>query len=99
MSVYIIHTSKFLPNEPVPNEDMELYLGYINGKPSKSKPIVLRNNGIKNRYYALTKGGKSTHTNAQMTALAVKELFKDNPDKIKELDLLSCGTSSPDQMM
>src|SRR6201996_2307811 len=99
MSVYIINTSKFLPNEPVPNEDMEQYLGYINDKPSKSKSIVLRNNGIKTRYYALTKGGKPTHTNAQMTALAVKELFADDPEKIKNIDLLSCGTSSPDQMM
>jgi 3-oxoacyl-[acyl-carrier-protein] synthase-3 len=99
MPVYITNTSKFLPNEPVPNDDMELYLGYINDKPSKSKSIVLRNNGIKNRYYALTKGGKPTHTNAEMTALAVKELFKDNPEKIRETELLSCGTSSPDQMM
>src|SRR6201996_8630431 len=99
MPVYITKTSKFLPNEPVPNEDMELYLGYINDKPSKSKSIVLRNNGIKTRYYALTKGGKPTHTNAQMTALAVKELFADDPEKIKNIDLLSCGTSSPDQMM
>ena len=99
MSVYINKTSKYFPNSPVPNDDMELYLGYINGKPSKSKPIVLRNNGIINRYYALEKGGKSTHTNAQMTALAVKELFKDDPDHIKDIELLSCGTSSPDQMM
>ncbi|SFQ36831.1 beta-ketoacyl-ACP synthase III [Parafilimonas terrae] len=97
--VYITNTSLFLPNEPVPNDDMELYLGYINGKPSKSKKIVLRNNGIKTRYYALEKGGKTTHTNAQMTAEAVRELFKDNPEKLKAIDLLSCGTSSPDQMM
>jgi 3-oxoacyl-[acyl-carrier-protein] synthase-3 len=97
--VYIINTSIFLPNDPVSNDDMELYLGFINGKPSKSKEIVLRNNGIKTRYYALTKGGKSTHTNAQMTALAVKSLFADEPDKIKSLELLSCGTSSPDQML
>ena len=68
MPVFINDTSVFLPNEPVANDDMELYLGYINGKPSKSKSIVLRNNGIKNRYYALSKGGKPTHTNAQMTA-------------------------------
>ena len=99
MPVYINKTSAYFPNEPVCNDDMELYLGYINGKPSKSKSIVLRNNGIVNRYYALEKGGKSTHTNAQMTALAVKELFKDEPEKLKEIDLLSCGTSSPDQMM
>src|ERR1700722_6878289 len=78
---------------------MELYLGYINGKPSKSKKIVLRNNGIKTRYYALTKEGKATHTNAQMTALAVRALFGNDPAKLKEMELLSCGTSSPDQMM
>src|ERR1700761_9585515 len=98
-TVYINSTAAFFPNEPVANDEMEAYLGYINDKPSKSKSIVLRNNGIKNRYYALTKGGKPTHTNAQMTALAIKELFKDDPEKIKEIDLLSCGTSSPDQMM
>src|SRR5258706_2908507 len=97
--VYIINTSIFLPNEPVSNDDMELYLGFINGKPSKSKEIVLRNNGIKTRYYALTKEGKVTHTNAQMTALAVKALFAGEPGKIKNLELLSCGTSSPDQML
>lgn len=99
IEVYINSTSAFFPNEPVSNEDMELYLGFINGVPSKSKPIVLRNNGIINRYYALTKGGKATHTNAQMTALAVKALFEDDPDKIKDITLLSCGTSSPDQVM
>jgi 3-oxoacyl-[acyl-carrier-protein] synthase-3 len=97
--VYITNTSIFMPNEPVSCEDMELYLGYINNKPSKSKKIVLRNNGIKTRYYALTKEGKATHTNAQMTALAVKALFNNDPAKLKEIELLSCGTSSPDQMM
>jgi len=99
IDVYINKTSAYFPNDPVSNDDMELYLGLINGKPSKSKGIVLRNNGIKNRYYALTKGGKATHTNAQMTALAIKALFKEDPLKIKEMELLSCGTSSPDQMM
>jgi len=99
IEVYINKTSAYFPNNPVSNDEMELYLGLINGKPSKSKGIVLRNNGIKNRYYALTKEGKATHTNAQMTALAIKALFKEDPLKIKEMELLSCGTSSPDQMM
>lgn len=98
-NVFINGTSIFLPNEPVSNNDMELYLGFINGKPSRSKKIVLRNNGIKTRYYALEKGGKPTHSNAQMTALAVRELFDNDPEKLKDIELLSCGTSSPDQMM
>ena len=96
--VYINNTSSFLPGEAVSNDEMETYLGLINGNPSKSRGIVLRNNGIKQRYYALTKEGKPTHTNAQMTALAVRALFND-PAKLKDIQLLSCGTSSPDQMM
>jgi len=97
--VYINNTSSFFPNEPIANEEMEEYLGYINDTPSRSKAIVLRNNGIKRRFYALTKKGVSTHTNAQMTAEAVKTLFKNNPADIKSVELLSCGTSSPDQLM
>jgi len=96
--VYITQTASFFPNDPVPNEQMEEYLGYINKTPSKSKAIVLRNNGIKRRYYALTKEQKFTHTNAEMAALSVRKLFK-SPEAMKEVELLSCGTSSPDQMM
>ncbi len=51
--VYINNTSSFLPNEAVSNDAMETYLGLINNNPSKSRAIVLRNNGIKQRYYAL----------------------------------------------
>lgn len=97
--VYITKVAKFLPNELVQNDEMELYLGLINGKPSKSRRIVLRNNGIQGRYYALTKEGQTTHTNAQMVALAVKKLFTECPENIKSVELLCCGTSTPDQMM
>ena len=97
--VFITNTAAFFPNDPVSNDEMEDYLGYINDAPSRSKAIVLRNNGIKNRFYALTKEGKPTHTNAQMTAEAVRALFKNNPDSIKDIELLSTGTSTPDQLM
>jgi len=97
--VYITNTSSFFPNNPVSNDEMEDYLGYINGQPSKSKRIVLRNNGITNRYYALTKDRKVTHTNAQITAEAVKAVLGNDDSQLKAIDLLSCGTSTPDQVM
>ncbi|MGL1885596.1 MAG: beta-ketoacyl-ACP synthase III [Reichenbachiella sp.] len=97
--VYITKTSNFLPNESISNDEMEDYLGYVNGQKSRSKSIVLRNNKIKERYYALTKDGSATHTNAEMASLAIKKLFAENPDEIKTVDLLACGTSSPDQLM
>lgn len=96
---FITRVSKFVPNQAVANEEMEEYLGFINGKSSKSKSIVLRNNKIKSRYYAYTKEGVPTHTNAEMASEAVRQLFKVAPEELKEIDLLSAGTSSPDQIM
>ena len=97
--VYINSTASYFPNDPVSNDEMEEYLGLINKNPSKSKRIVLRNNGIKRRFYALDKNGKPTHTNAQMTAMAVRRLFNNDAEQLKSIELLACGTSSPDQMM
>lgn len=97
--VYINRTATFLPNNPISNNEMEEYLGFIKNTSVSSKNIVLRNNGIKNRYYAINKEGIATHTNAEMASLAIKELFKDNLDKLKTIELLCCGTSSPDQLM
>ena len=93
--VYINRAAHFFPNNPISNEEMESYLGMINGKPSKSKNVVLRNNGIKRRFYALEKGGKTTHTNAQITSLAIRELFKKNPEELKSVQLLTCGILRP----
>jgi 3-oxoacyl-[acyl-carrier-protein] synthase III len=97
--VYITKTATYFPNEPVSNDEMEEFLGLINKSPSKSKRIVLRNNGIKSRFYALTKSGKSTHTNAEMTAESIRKMLNNDPEEIRSIDLLVCGTSSPDQIM
>ena len=53
--VFITGTSCYFPNKPVSNEDMEEFLGLIAGKHSRVKPVILKQNGIKQRYYALTK--------------------------------------------
>ncbi len=96
--VYITKTSNFMPNSPISNDEMENFLGKIGERASKSRRIVLRNNGIENRHYAIDKNGKPTHTNAEITSLAVRNLV-DSADELKEIDLLACGTSVPDQMM
>jgi len=96
--VFITRVAKYLPNNPVSIDEMETYLGFINGKPSRAKKIVLRNNGIKTRYYALSKEGNITHNNAQLAAEAVRSLF-DNSFNQDDIELLACGTSYPDQIM
>ncbi len=95
--VYITRLSKFFPNDPIGNDEMESVLGMVGGKPSRARSITLRNNGIKTRYYAL-KDGQPTHTNVQMAAEAVKSLFDDQHPQ-QNLELLAAGTTSPEQLL
>jgi 3-oxoacyl-[acyl-carrier-protein] synthase-3 len=97
-AVYINRIAKFLPGNPVNNDEMEEYLGYVDGKKSRSKSIVLRNNKITKRYYSRDKEGKSTHTNAELTAEAIKALCTDG-FKLEDIELLTSGTTSPDQIL
>jgi 3-oxoacyl-[acyl-carrier-protein] synthase-3 len=93
--VYITKAAKYLPNEAVSNEEMESFLGLINDTASKARRIILRNNKITSRYYAVDKTGKSTHSNAELTRNAVEKLFDEN-FTAQDLEVLSCGTSTPD---
>lgn len=97
-TVYINKMSRFLPNQPVSIDEMEDYLGYIKGIKSKAKPLILRNNGIKTRYYALDKEGNFTHTNAELVHEAIKKIEKDG-FSLDDLELLAVGTTSPDQLL
>lgn len=97
--VYITRTASFLPNNPVSNDEMEGLLGVIGEQASKSRRIVLRSNGIENRFYAIDDKGVATHTNAEMASLAIRNLVDNKADKLNEIDLISCGTSTPDQFL
>jgi len=94
--VFITRIARYLPHDPVGNDEIEAVLGKINGKPSKSRALVLRSNGIKHRYYAF-KEGKSTHSNAQLAAAAIEKLLETVPGF--DIELLACGTGSPDQLV
>jgi 3-oxoacyl-[acyl-carrier-protein] synthase-3 len=97
--VFINKVAKFLPNKPVSNDEMENRLGLIGEKPSRAKSIILRQNKIKTRYYAVDESGRFTHTNAQLTANAIRGLFETKEYNLKDIQLLCCGTSIPDQML
>lgn len=99
-TAYLTHIGTFLPNKPVKNEEIENILGLINGKPSRAKNRILKNNGIKSRYYAIDPAtGQQTHNNAQLTAEAIRVLLKESNLPLEEIECLVCGTSIPDQLI
>ncbi|SEL69202.1 beta-ketoacyl-ACP synthase III [Parapedobacter koreensis] len=98
-TVYINAIAKFLPNDPVSNDRMEHVLGVINGTPSRARAIVLRNNRITARYYAIGADGQPTHSNAELTIEAINRLLEQSGADKRQIDVLSCGTSTPDQLL
>lgn len=97
MNVYINDITAFLPHEPVNNDQIEDVLGRINDIPSRTKRIMLRNNKIETRHYAIDRAtGKLTHTNAQLAAEAVRKLNPYENFSLDDIECLSCGTTTPD---
>lgn len=94
--VFITAMGKFLPGEPISNDQMEDYLGCINGKPSRTKQKMLTQNGIKTRYYALDKEQNTTISNIQMTANAIEACIKKAKIHPKEIQFLSAATTQND---
>lgn len=94
--VYINAIGKFLPGEPIENDEMEEYLGLINGKPSRSKNRMLAQNGIKSRYYAIDKQQHTTESVAGMAAKAINDCLQKNDTAKEDIEFLSAATTQGD---
>ena len=97
MDVYIRDVSAFLPNDPVGNDEIEEVLGRVHDHPSRVKRVVLRNNRIRTRYYAIDPTtGRLTHTNAQLAAEAIRRLAPYEGFEPEDIECLACGTTCGD---
>jgi 3-oxoacyl-[acyl-carrier-protein] synthase-3 len=99
MTVHLTGTGAFLPGAPVDNDTMESRLGMVGDRPSRYRRVVLRNNGITSRHYALDDQGRQTHLNEEMAALAVQQAAADRGLGLNEIGMLAVGTTIPDLLM
>lgn len=100
MEAYITSLAAFLPNAPITNDEMEALLGMVNQLPSRTRAMILRNNKIRTRYYAIDpQTGRTTHTNAQLAAQAVRGLNPYPGFTPADIECLSCGTTQADQLI
>lgn len=97
MSVYVNDLSAFLPNQPIGNDQIENVLGKVHDLPSRVKRVVLRNNKIEQRYYAIDPAtGRLTHSNAQLAAEAIRRLAPHEGFRLSDIECLACGTTCGD---
>lgn len=94
--VYINALGKFLPGEPISNDEMEEYLGYVGGKPSRLRSRILKQNGIQSRYYAIDREGKVRFRDYELAANAVRDALTKSELSLTEIQYLSTATSQSD---
>src|SRR5262245_18484987 len=100
MPAYITGLGIYLPNPAVDNGRVEDVLGMVDQRPSRLKEVILARNGIQTRHYAIDpETGEQTHTNAELTAEAIRALADTTGFSLNDLQLLACGSSSPDQFI
>lgn len=98
-TVYLNRVAAFLPNQAVGNDEMEAVLGKVGDMPSRVRKMILRSNGIQQRYYAIDPTTRqATHSSTELAVEAVNVLIQQglNP---QDIDSLACGTSYPDQIL
>lgn len=93
---YITGAGAFLPGPNVGNDAMEDHLGRIAGRDSLFGKKALRWNGVEGRHYALAADGAVSHSNAQMSALAVREALSAARLDANDLAMLAAATTQGD---
>ncbi len=94
--VYINAIGKYLPGKAISNDEMEAYLGLVNGQASRTKTRMLAQNGITTRYYALDTNQQSLDSVAGMAAKAIANTLENASEHADNIDLLAAGTTQSD---
>ena len=93
--VFITALGKFFPGPPIPNDQLEDYLGLIHGRPARAKARVLAQNGIQTRHYALDRQQRTNYRNSEMAANAVRDVL-DRVTLDGAVDFLGAATTQGD---
>ena len=96
MQAFITSLGKFLPGEPVENDAMEEFLGTIDGKASRIRKRILKQNGIQTRHYAIDRQQKTLFSNAAMAAKAIRSAVSRAGLDLEDIDFLAAATSQGD---
>lgn len=95
-NVYITSVGKFLPGDPIANDEIEDYLGQIGGKPSRTKRRILNSNGILTRHYAIDKQQNPLYSNTEMAAHAIRDSIERARLDLQDIDYLAVATAQGD---
>ena len=97
--VHVESAAFALPGEPISNDGMDAYIAPLNRASARIKTRILAENGITQRHYAIDAQGRTTHTNAQLAAAAVRECLAQVRAEPRDVTMLASGSSGGDALM
>ncbi len=95
-NVYLNGTGSFLPGPAVNNDEMDAYIGSVNGQSNRIKRRILAENGIKSRHYGIDTQGNTKYSSSDMSIQAINSVLKTRNLKIDDIPFLSSGTVGAD---
>ncbi|HZN08261.1 MAG TPA: 3-oxoacyl-[acyl-carrier-protein] synthase III C-terminal domain-containing protein [Pyrinomonadaceae bacterium] len=94
--VFINAVGKFLPGEPITNDEVEEYIGLIGGEASRLKSRILKQNGIQKRHYAINREGKLLFWNSTLAARSIIDAISHSEITLADVEYLAAATSQGD---
>ncbi|GGD01145.1 hypothetical protein GCM10011342_07660 [Aquisalinus flavus] len=97
--VYINAAGAHLPGEAVGNDRMAAILGEIDDQSQRLGRLILRQNRIEQRHYAMDERGEALDTNAGMAAKAARAAVEASDLDLSQIDYLATGTTQGDLLV
>lgn len=98
-NAYINAASAFLPGPAIDNTQMAAHLGVLDDQSTRLGRLILRQNRISQRYYVPKVAGRYEYNNADMAALAVREVLGKGGVNPRDLSLLTTATTQGDLLV
>ncbi|MGB3723823.1 MAG: 3-oxoacyl-[acyl-carrier-protein] synthase III C-terminal domain-containing protein [Pacificimonas sp.] len=99
MQAYITASGQHLPGAPVANADMTKYIGSLSAASDRRGRLVLRQNRIRTRHYAMRADGTSDWTVASLGAAAARKALSRAEIDAANIGLLATATTQNDIMV
>ncbi len=99
MDAYVTAGGQYLPGPPIGNAEMADYIGHLSDRSDRLGRMVLRQNGIRTRHYAIRPDGSTEWTLARLAAEAARHCLGKAEIGASELGLLATATTQNDLMV
>lgn len=98
-TAYITGIGRYLPGEPVGNDEIAARLGGADPRTDRIRRRILAANGIRQRHYALDEDGATTELNEELAVKALQAALGDRGRTAAELGMLACATTQGDLLV